>query len=280
MPRSLYADCPRMPTPHARAAEVWPRPLCALLLMAAVVCAVPSLATGTPVLGAVGHPGLQRPDEARALWGSPEAQLATLEERGLRTYRFDVVLDKDHPDALADLQHMEELARSHHVTLHPLLKVPLTFGDATDGGHYPSTPEGLERQGYERVYPVVSKLAHEIHDWELENELDLRPEFKVGGRAAPGLSPSDYQTDTALQWAAVLRGMARAIADVRAQTHEPLRTVVDFASWDFGFIPFLDSQRVKIDVAAYHYYYGLGASPYKLRMKNGTVIDLFAQLAR
>jgi hypothetical protein len=128
------------------------------------------------------------------------------------------------------------------------------------------------------VYPVVLRFAAQIHDWELENELDLKQGFKNGGRAAPGMLADDYTTPVAHQWAAVLRGMSRAISDARSKTHQPLRTVVDFALLDFGLIPFLESQRVLVDVAAYHYYYGLGADPYRLVTPQKTRLDLFAEL--
>ena len=56
----------------------------------------------------------------------------------------------------------------------------------------------------------------------MENELSLRPGFKSGS----GQSINDYPTAKAGQWAAVLRGMSRAINDVRTKTAAPLRSVV------------------------------------------------------
>jgi hypothetical protein len=210
------------------------------------------------VFGIVGHPGMQQPPQAKALWDDPALQLTTLQERGLGSYRFNVILGDDSVGAAAYLEQLVDLADARHITLHPILVV-------TD-------------HGYDRVYPFVRRFAHRIRDWELENEVDHRPAFKTATGPAAGLSPGDYDTPLAHQWAAVMRDMARAIADVRTQTGEPLRTVVDFMGFDFGFIPFLEREGVAIDVVAYHYYFGFGVDPYHVRVIPGTTIDLFGRL--
>jgi hypothetical protein len=209
------------------------------------------------------------------LWGDPATQMATMAERGLTTYRFDVPLTKDKPNAVADLGKLLSLAKSKGITLHPILYVPFTWGDATDGGKYPATEAGLEAQGYDRVLPIVTKFASQITDWELQNELSLLPNFKSGDGAAA----SDYATPLAKQWAAVLRGMARAVHDVRAKTGRLLRTVVSTVYADFGFIPFLETQGVQVDKLGYHYYYSATANPYKLAVPKGSV-DLFEELRK
>jgi hypothetical protein len=207
------------------------------------------------------------------VWSNPAAQFATMAQRGLTTYRFDVPLTKDKPNAIADVRKLLALAKPKGITLHPILYVPFTWGDATDGGKYPATEAGLEAQGYDRVLPIAREFASQITDWELQNELSLLPNFKSGD----GVAASDYATPLAKQWAAVLRGMARAVHDVSAKTGLPLRTVVDTVYADFGFIPFLEAQGVQIDKLAYHYYYSAATDPYKLVVPKGTA-DLFAEL--
>jgi hypothetical protein len=243
----------------------------ALIRIFAVVLTIgaSSATAGALIWGACGHP------QKGGLWSDPETQLATLEQRGLSTYRFDVNLTTNHPEAADELRNLIGLARKHHITLHPILYVPFTWGDATDGGKYPSTDEGLEAQGYDRVYPFVLQFANQIRDWEMQNELSLRKGLKSG----IGRSADDYATPLARQWAAVLRGMSHAIRDISMKTREPLRTVVDIVYVDFGFVPFLESQGVSVDKLAYHYYYALETTPYKIYAPNGTV-DLFAQLQK
>jgi hypothetical protein len=219
--------------------------------------------------GVGGHP------LSGGLWGDPGTQMATMAQRGLTTYRFDVPLTKEKPNAVADLRKLLALAKPKGITLHPILYVPFTWGDATDGGKYPATEAGLQAQGYDRVLPIVTQFASQITDWELQNELSLLPNFKSGD----GPAASDYATPLAKQWAAVLRGMARAVQDVRAKTGRPLRTVVNTVHADFGFIPFLQTQSVQVDKVAYHYYYSATTNPYKLVVPKGSV-DLFDALRK
>ncbi len=223
-----------------------------------LIIGIALLAQTQLVFGMVGHPGTRRPPEAKALWEDPEVQLTTLQERGLRSYRVNIILDDDSLAAAAYLQQLADLADARHVTLHPILVVA--------------------DHGYDRVHPFVRRFAHRIRDWELENEVDHRPGLKSMTGPRSGLSPGDYDTPLARQWAAVMRDMARAVADVRTETGEPLRTVVDFTAFDFGLIPFLEREGVTIDVVAYHYYFGLGVDPYHVRVVPGTTIDLFAKL--
>jgi hypothetical protein len=219
--------------------------------------------------GVGGHP------LSGGVWGDPATQMTTMAQRGLTTYRFDVPLTKDKPNAIADVRKLLALAKPKGITLHPILYVPFTWGDATDGGKYPTTEAGLEAQGYDRVLPIVTEFASQINDWELQNELSLLPKFKSGD----GSAASDYATPLARQWAAVLRGMARAVHDVRAKTGRPLRTVVNTVYADFGFIPFLEAQGVQVDKLAYHYYYSATTNPYKLVVPKGSV-DLFEELRK
>lgn len=210
------------------------------------------------------------------LWQDPETQFATMERYGLTTYRFDVPLADNHPEAAEKLQKLIVFAAKHHITLHPILYVPFTWGDnATDSGKYPATEAGLESQGYNRVYPFVLQFSSQIRDWELENELSLKKGVKTG----IGNSVADYETEKAHQWAAVLRGMSRAIHDVQAKTGKPLRVAIDFMGVDYGLIDFLQQHGVMIDKLAYHYYYELKTNPYDLRFKNGPT-DIFAQFRR
>ncbi|WP_245982877.1 hypothetical protein [Trinickia fusca] len=227
-------------------------------------------ATAAPAFtwGMCGHPS-----PSQALWSDYPTQFATLGHRGLKTYRFDVALTGDSGTATTTLQALGSLSKAYHITLHPILYVPFTWGDATDSGKYPNTDAGLEAQGYDRVYPIAREFAGSIHDWELENELSLRKGFKSG----VGGSAGDYATPLAHQWAAVLRGMSRAIHDAGTQTGQPLRTVVDTVYADFGLVPFLEAQGVVVDKLAYHYYYGAGTSPYRVSTPSGT-IDVFAEM--
>lgn len=220
--------------------------------------------------GVCGHAG------RNSLWNDPETEFATMEKYGLKTYRFDVALTDDKPHEAEYLEQLLLLAHKHHIILHPVIFVPFTWGDnMTDNGRYPATEAGLETQGYNRVYPFVLRFASQIHDWELENEISLKKSVKKG----IGNLASDYDTEKGHQWAATLRGMARAVHDAQKQSSQTLRTVIDFMGVDYGLIDFLEQQGVSIDKLAYHYYYKFETSPYDLRFPNGPT-DIFAELRK
>lgn len=241
-----------------------------VLLVLAATWLTSAAAAQTFTWGVCGHPS-----PTQALWSDYATQFATLEQRGLKSYRFDVPLTGDGSAATQLLQALVPLSHAHHITLHPILYVPFTWGDATDNGRYPDSDAGLEAQGYDRVAPIVLRFAADIRDWELQNELSLRQGFKSG----TGTTASDYATPLAHQWATVLRGMSRAVHDVGTRTGRPLRTVVDTVYADFGLIPFLEAQGARVDKLAYHYYYGGGTSPYRVSVPGGT-IDVFAEMKK
>ena len=239
--------------------------VCALLLW---LSAAPAFAF---TYGVCGHQLYGGP-----VWSAHETQFATLNQRNLTTYRFDVPLSDDKLDAPEALQSLAALADQHHITLHPVLAVPFTWGDnATDNGKYPATEAGLEAQGYNRVYPLALRFASQIHDWELQNELTLKEGMKKG----VGQSPEDFETPKARQWAAVLRGMSKAVRDAAAKTKQPLRVCINIVYVDFGFVPFLERNGVSVDKISYHYYYHLGTDPRKVSAPNG-IFDIFQELKR
>ena len=220
------------------------------------------------------------PEDGNVLWKDPITQLDTLALRGLTTYRFDLFLTSDarSSNSAAHLHNLVALAKARNITLHPILFAPFTTGDATDHGTYHATEEGLEKQGFNRVYPFVKQFAYDIHDWELQNEISFRQGVKISSDV--GSIRSDYDTTLARQWTAVLRGMSRAVHQAAADTGQPLRAVVNFGYVDFGFITFLQAHGVVIDKLAYHYYYGNGTSPDKIYAPDGKAFDLFAEFRK
>jgi len=240
-------------------------------MLLAIFVAMPAMAHSL-TWGVCAHPlGKKEP------WNDPETEIATLARYGLTTYRFDIPLTDDRSDAVAEVEKLVQLADKYHITLHPILYVPFTYGDnVTDSGKYPATDEGLEQQGYQRVYPFVLKFASKISDWELENELNLLPDIKTGN----GLSVKDYNTPKGRQWAAVLRGMARAVHDAGKAAGASVGTVVDTTYVYFSFIEYLEQQGVSIDKLAYHYYYPGDVNPHQISSPDGVTVDLFLAMKR
>lgn len=205
--------------------------------------------------------------------------MATAKKRGFKTYRYDQSLTDDAYDITADLV---PFAKKSKVALHPIIHPPFTWGNRTDSNRYPDTLAGIEQQGYDRALAFILKYALKgIYDYEFGNEITNRPGFKSG----VGYSPDDYNTQDAREWAALLRGMSRALQDAKKATGKPLRSVVDIVAIDFGFIKFLESNGVQVDVVAYHYYNKAEMSPYKYYTppplnKTMPTLSLFAELGK
>lgn len=236
--------------------------LCASSLISLDASALPWGADGHAVWGG-------------SVWGDPETQFAAMQKYGLTSYRFDMPLVDDLPSAPQTLQTLVTLAAKYHITLHPVIYIPFNWDDnITDAGRYPATLAGLEEQGYNRVYPIVKQFGSQIQDWELDNEVSLIPGVKSG----MGYSPGDYNTTTAQQWAAALKGMSNAIIAVRQETGVNLNTVVDIMYVDFGLIGFLENNGVEVDKVGYHYYYTLNQNPYHIIAPNGQAYDIFAEM--
>ena len=105
---------------------------------------------------------------------------------------------------------------------------------------------------YNETRPQINATKDLLHDFELQNEVTLYPNIKAVGTT--GQNASDYDVPCGRMQAAVLRGMSRAIADVRREAGLPLRIIVGTTDRSFGFIRFMQQQKVALDVVGYHIY--------------------------
>jgi hypothetical protein len=114
----------------------------------------------------------------------------------------------------------------------------------------------VQAQAYREAYAAVDAMKDVVHDFELLNEVQLRPEIQA---AVPwntaGTSKTPYQNKPAMaNLAAILRGMANAIHDVGAKSALPLRVVMGVIGRDFGLLSYLRDEGVQWDVTGYHVY--------------------------
>jgi len=262
----------------------WPAAILNVKIMAACLVFVlspASNAASTFTWGANGHP-LGRPPHD---WADLESQFATMQRYGLTTYRLDIPISDEYPDAADKLETIYLVAQKYNVTLYPTLSMPFTY-HITSGcaaSAHPLSEAGLEEQGYRCTYPFVLRFASRISHWELQNEVSLIPDVMRQG--ATGLVASDYDTPVGRQWAALMRGMSKAICDVRTRTGQPLLISVDTTETDFGLIPFLQAKGVSIDIFDYHYYPTVDQNPYKMPVivdgwPTGGTVDQFAEMEK
>ena len=114
----------------------------------------------------------------------------------------------------------------------------------------------LEQNAYKETSTVVNNFKDLIFDYELMNENTLRKETvaevpfnSAKTSTTPYAGKPCYKSLTA-----ALRGMSRAIRDVRASSGYPLRVMLGAVGRDFGFLTFMQQQGVVFDVVGYHIY--------------------------
>ena len=114
----------------------------------------------------------------------------------------------------------------------------------------------VESSAYNDAFQAVNKVKDLIHDFELLNETQNRAEItqEVPINSA-GLSDAPYAGKPCVaSLAAGLRGMSRAIRDIRASSGLPLRSILGLSNRDFGFLTFMQNNGVLFDVVGFHAY--------------------------
>ena len=117
----------------------------------------------------------------------------------------------------------------------------------------------VETAGYNDAYAQIKMLQPWVTDFEFYNEISLwngiAPKISNLINSLPLQDAANFHSVCADTAAATLRGMTRALRDVRAQTGRPLRAIIGFtAQGDSGFIKFLQSKGVSFDVVGLHVY--------------------------
>lgn len=113
----------------------------------------------------------------------------------------------------------------------------------------------VEQDAYGQTVRMVQGIGDVVADFELLNEVSLRPDTAAQVAPFGGTPASGYAGKTCYSTlAAVLRGMSKAIVDQRASSARPLRIILGGVSNDFGFLEFMQQQGVVFDVVGYHAY--------------------------
>ena len=110
----------------------------------------------------------------------------------------------------------------------------------------------VETLCYAQTKQSVERSMDVVQDYELQNEISLYPGIKRAGMT--GQNASDYDTPVGRLQAAALRGMSRAIDDVRKTSKHPLRIILGTTDRSFGLLTFMREQGVLFDVVGYHIY--------------------------
>lgn len=113
----------------------------------------------------------------------------------------------------------------------------------------------IERAAYQQTTTMVHQYKDLITNFEMLNEVTLRPEIMREVAPGTGTSSGAYLgKPCTASLIAALRGMSRAIADVRRASGLPLRSILGAVNRDFGFLDFAAQNGVTWDVTGWHIY--------------------------
>jgi hypothetical protein len=170
-----------------------------------------------------------------------------MKQRNLRTARMDLIYDWDQR-SLRD-QVVKIRANGGRVQVVLLTSHTWDHSCSPDIG-------AVERKAFAETLDSVESVKDLVHDFELLNETELRPDIvKEVPRNSAGLSMQPYEGKPCVAaLAAALRGMSRAIRQVRERSGLPLRILFGQSGRDWGFLRFMQSQGVSWDVTTFHVY--------------------------
>jgi hypothetical protein len=179
---------------------------------------------------------------------STNQQVATvMQQRNLKSSRMDLIYNGNLTAFRDQVQKIKASGGSVEVAL----QVAYQWDSSCN-----QNLSSVEQDAYNQTATSVNAVKDLVNDFELLNETQLRPEIRnqvpwnsVGTATAP------YQGKPCVaSLTAALRGMSRAIRDIRASSGLPLRTILGVVGRDFGFLTYMQQNGVLFDVVGYHIY--------------------------
>ena len=172
-----------------------------------------------------------------------------LARRNLKCVRMD--LWGNNPRALSEFRNAASAYQAKNIRVEAVLFSAFAQGQARQYATNADLVE-VEASAYAQAKPQVERTKDLVQDYELQNEISLYPHIKIGG--STGKAADDYDVPVGRLQAAVLRGMSRAIDDVRKQNHLPLRIILGTTDRSFGLLSFMQQHGVIFEVVGYHIY--------------------------
>ncbi len=182
--------------------------------------------------------------------GTPNTQLATImQDRNFRRGRVDLFYT-DAP--FTQLRDQITKINANGGTVEAVLQVAAQWDHTVYTGAQLTT---IYNNAYNQTYAAVNAMKDLVHDFELLNEVTLRSECMAQVTPQSGQLESAYTGKTAfISIGSVLRGMADAIHALATSSGLPLRTILGTTGRDWGFIRYMQTLGVVVDVVGYHYY--------------------------
>ncbi|OJU53507.1 MAG: hypothetical protein BGN96_09445 [Bacteroidales bacterium 45-6] len=179
----------------------------------------------------------------------PQNVANKLIERNLKFVRMD--LWGHDPVYLSSFLNAANIMQSQNIKIQVVVHSSFSRGQPRSQDYTADTAE-VAQYVYNQIKPGIISTKGLVLEYELQNEVPLYPDIILSG--ATGQNASDYNTPAGRLQAAALRGMSKAINDVRKQYNLPIRIILGTVSRDFGFITYMQQQGVLFDIIGYHIY--------------------------
>ena len=181
--------------------------------------------------------------------GNPSALADLMAARNLRAARMDLYAN----DAayLATFKTAVAALSARQIKIEAILFDDYSAGQPQNQ-NCGADPATVENNAYNQTITQIRATQGLLLDYELQNEVSLYDSIK--GTGATGQNANDFDVSCGRMQAANLRGMSKAIADVRASSGLPLRIILGTTDRSFGFLSFMEAQGVQFDVVGYHIY--------------------------
>jgi len=207
-----------------------------------------------------------------------DTRIATImNERNIKSARMDLTANTN---VAARRAHVERI-RANGGMVEVSLQTSYQWNNSC-----PQNFAAVEADAYNQAYAIVDKYKDIIHNYEMLNEIQLRPETRaeVPWNTAK-LSTAPYENKPCYAtMVSVVKGMSRAVHDLRDSSGYPLRVILGVVGRDFAFLNFMKSKGVEFDVVGYHIYprsnhasllsdtwFGTGGPLYQLSLFNKPV---------
>lgn len=181
----------------------------------------------------------------------PQAVAVLLKNSGFRHLRFDISSANYHTPTAQSITLAQKM-QANGVAMTGIIHTRVAVN--VSQGYCPGDISALEAQGYSDAYAQADGLKNYIQLFELENEVNLYPNVRNGGKS-PFTNPALYNTACGNSMAAVLRGMSRAVRDVASTSGKSLRIILGATSdGSTGFLTFMQQKGVAFDIVGFHVY--------------------------
>jgi len=195
--------------------------------------------------------------EAPFVWGGnihegsdePAALSAIMAERGLTRARMDLWgLD---PTYVSTFRAAVDELSAQNISVEAIIFNRFSAGQPGTN-NCGANLENVEETAYQETLTTLNRVGDIVQIFELQNEIIFYPNIQVGGTT--GQQANDFDTPCGRFQAANLRGMSRAIVDLRAATGRPYIIILGVTDRRFGFLTFMEEKGVTFDHVGYHIY--------------------------